>query len=143
VDSRLIHRSADFLIVFHHSYYDLVTDFYEEAWAQSFHFCRFAPGESFLQSLARHEHYLAHRIGIDSSMTVLDVGCGVGKPARQLATFTGCKVVGLNNNAYQVERATAHAVREKLEERVGFVGGDFMVSFFIDRCSGCCRQETN
>jgi sterol 24-C-methyltransferase len=76
-------------------------------------------------------------------MTVLDVGCGVGKPARQLATFTGCKVVGLNNNAYQVERATAHAVLEKLEERVGFVGGDFMVSFFVDRCSGCCRQETN
>ena len=63
-------------------------------------------------------------------MTVLDVGCGVGKPARQIATFTGCKVVGLNNNEYQVERATAHAVREKLEERVGFVGGDFMVSSF-------------
>jgi len=108
------------------NYYDLATDFYEEAWAQSFHFCRFAPGESFLQSLARHEHYLAHRIGIDASMTVLDVGCGVGKPARQIATFTGCKVVGLNNNEYQVERATAHAVREKLEGRVGFVGGDFM-----------------
>jgi SAM-dependent methyltransferase len=61
-------------------------------------------------------------------MTVLDVGCGVGKPARQIATFTGCKVVGLNNNEYQVERATAHAVREKLDGRVGFVGGDFMVS---------------
>ena len=65
-------------------------------------------------------------------MTVLDVGCGVGKPARQIATFTGCKVVGLNNNEYQVERATAHAVREKLEGRVGFVGGDFMASFFDD-----------
>jgi ubiquinone/menaquinone biosynthesis C-methylase UbiE len=61
-------------------------------------------------------------------MTVLDVGCGVGKPARQIATFTGCKVVGLNNNEYQVERATAHAVREKLDGRVGFVVGDFMVS---------------
>jgi sterol 24-C-methyltransferase len=61
-------------------------------------------------------------------MTVLDVGCGVGKPARQIATFTGCKVVGLNNNEYQVERATAHAVRETLDGRVGFVGGDFMVS---------------
>jgi len=66
-------------------------------------------------------------------MTVLDVGCGVGKPARQIATFTGCKVVGLNNNEYQVERATAHAVREKLEERVGFVGGDFMVSLLLLR----------
>lgn len=109
------------------SYYDLATDFYEEAWAQSFHFCRFAPGESFLQSLARHEHYLAHRIGIDASMKVLDVGCGVGKPAREMAVFTGCEVVGLNNNSYQVERAAAHAVREKLEGRVRFQRGDFMV----------------
>jgi len=61
-------------------------------------------------------------------MTVLDVGCGVGKPAREIATFTGCQVVGLNNNGYQVERAAAHAVREKLEGSVRFEKGDFMVS---------------
>ena len=73
-----------------HSYYDLATDLYEEGWAQSFHLCRFGVGETLLQALARHEHYLAHRIQIDQSMTVLDVGCGVGKPAREIATFTGC-----------------------------------------------------
>lgn len=110
-----------------HSYYDLATDLYEEAWAQSFHLCRFGVGETLLQALARHEHYLAHRIQIDQSMTVLDVGCGVGKPAREIATFTGCNVVGLNNNAYQVERATAHAAREGLSNKVSFVKGDFMV----------------
>jgi sterol 24-C-methyltransferase len=109
------------------SHYDLATDLYEEGWAQSFHLCRFAANESFLQALARHEQYLAHRINIDESMTVLDVGCGVGKPAREIATFTGCNVVGLNNNAYQIERATAHAVREGLAGKVSFVKGDFMV----------------
>ncbi|KAF2770174.1 hypothetical protein EJ03DRAFT_389010 [Teratosphaeria nubilosa] len=108
------------------NYYDLVTDLYEEGWAQSFHLCRFAAGESLLQALARHEHYLAHRIGITSDMTVLDVGCGVGKPAREIAMFTGCNVVGLNNNAYQIERATAHAVREHLDHKVSFVKGNFM-----------------
>ncbi|GAB7328353.1 hypothetical protein MBLNU13_g00343t1 [Cladosporium sp. NU13] len=108
------------------NYYDLATDLYEEAWAQSFHLCRFGVGETLLQALARHEHYLAHRIQIDQSMTVLDVGCGVGKPAREIATFTGCNVVGLNNNAYQVERATAHAAREGLSDKVSFVKGDFM-----------------
>jgi sterol 24-C-methyltransferase len=112
-----------------YSYYDLATDLYEEAWAQSFHLCRFGVGETLLQALARHEHYLAHRIQIDQSMTVLDVGCGVGKPAREIATFTGCNVVGLNNNAYQVERATAHAAREGLSDKVSFVKGDFMVRF--------------
>jgi sterol 24-C-methyltransferase len=115
------------------SYYDLVTDLYEEGWAQSFHLCRFAPGESLLQALARHEHYLAHRMGLTENMTVLDVGCGVGKPAREIATFTGCSVVGLNNNAYQIERATMHTAREKLSNKVSFVKGNFMVC----RCPPC------
>lgn len=64
-------------------------------------------------------------------MTVLDVGCGVGKPAREISTFTGCNVVGLNNNAYQVERATAHAAREGLSDKVSFTKGNFMVRLLI------------
>ena len=60
-------------------------------------------------------------------MTVLDVGCGVGKPAKEIATFTGCNVVGLNNNAYQTERGTAHTKREGHSHKVSFVKGDFMV----------------
>ncbi len=118
------HRTPTF---FDHanSYYDLVTDLYEEGWAQSFHLCPFAVNESLLQALARHEHYLAYKINITSDMTVLDLGCGVGKPAREIATFTGCNVVGLNNNAYQIERATAHAARENLCDKVSFVKGDF------------------
>ena len=38
-------------------------------------------------------------------MKVLDVGCGVGGPAREIATFSGCHVTGLNNNAYQASMA--------------------------------------
>ncbi|KMP03222.1 sterol 24-C-methyltransferase (Delta(24)-sterol C-methyltransferase) [Coccidioides immitis H538.4] len=108
------------------SYYDLATDIYEEAWAQSFHLCRFAIGEPLQQALARHEHYLAYRINLSPDMHVLDVGCGVGRPAREMATFTGCNVVGLNNNGYQIQRAKAHAERERLSHKVSFVKGDFM-----------------
>lgn len=61
-------------------------------------------------------------------MTVLDVGCGVGGPAREIAKFTGCNVVGLNNNDYQIERATQYAVKEGLSDQLKFVKGDFMVS---------------
>lgn len=110
------------------SYYDLVTDFYEEAWAQSFHFCRFTIGEPFLQALARHEHYLAYKLGIEEGMEVLDVGCGVGGPAREIARFTGCNVVGINNNGYQIARAARHSVRAGLEKQLSFFKGDFMVS---------------
>lgn len=105
-----------------------MTDFYEEAWAQSFHFCRFTVGEPFLQALARHEHYLAYKLGIEEGMEVLDVGCGVGGPAREIVRFTGCNVVGINNNGYQIARAARHSVRAGLEKNLSFFKGDFMVS---------------
>ncbi|EEB90469.1 hypothetical protein MPER_11323, partial [Moniliophthora perniciosa FA553] len=45
-------------------YYDGATELYEWGWAQSFHFSRFYKGESFAASLARHEHYLAFKMGL-------------------------------------------------------------------------------
>ncbi|KAL9053865.1 MAG: hypothetical protein Q9162_004512 [Coniocarpon cinnabarinum] len=113
-------------------YYNLATDLYENGWGQSFHFCRFAYGEPFLQAIARHEHYLAHQIGIREDMRVLDVGCGVGGPAREIAKFTGAKIVGLNNNDYQVDRATQYAAKEGLSHLLSFVKGDFMQMEFPD-----------
>ncbi|GJC83302.1 sterol 24-C-methyltransferase erg-4 [Colletotrichum liriopes] len=109
-------------------YYNLATDFYEYGFGQSFHFCRAAAGESFKQGIARHEHYLAHVIDIKKDMKVLDVGCGVGGPAREIAKFTGAYVTGLNINEYQVERATRYAVKEKMDKQVQFVQADFMTS---------------
>ena len=61
-------------------------------------------------------------------MKVLDVGCGVGGPAREIAKFTGANIVGLNNNDYQIERATRYAAKEGLSNQLSFVKGDFMVS---------------
>lgn len=107
-------------------YYNLVTDFYEYGWGASFHFCRFFKGEPFRQAIARHEHYLAYKIGIDENMKVLDVGCGVGGPAREIQRFTGCSVTGLNNNDYQIERANNWAKANGLEDKLNFVKGDFM-----------------
>lgn len=108
-------------------YYNLATDFYEYGWSQSFHFCRFGHREPFHQAIARHEHYLAHSIGIKQGMKVLDVGCGVGGPAREIARFTGCYITGLNLNEYQVQRATRYAASEGMSDQLQFVQGDFMV----------------
>lgn len=107
-------------------YYDAATELYEFAWAQSFHFSRFYKGESFAASLARHEHYLASNMNIRPGMRVLDVGCGVGGPAREIARFTDANIVGLNNNEFQVHRARKYAKQAGLEDQVTFVKGDFM-----------------
>ncbi|KAL2827339.1 S-adenosyl-L-methionine-dependent methyltransferase [Aspergillus cavernicola] len=111
-------------------YYNLVTDFYEYGWSSSFHFCRFAYGEPFLQAIARHEHYLALRMNLREGQRVLDVGCGVGGPAREIAKFAEVNIVGLNNNDYQIERANQYAIKERLAHKLTFTKGDFMQMHF-------------
>ncbi|ORY59133.1 S-adenosyl-L-methionine-dependent methyltransferase [Pseudomassariella vexata] len=113
-------------------YYNLATDLYEYGWSQSFHFCRFAHGESFHRAIARHEHYLAHTMGIKRNMKVLDIGCGVGGPAREIVKFTGAHVTGLNINGYQVQRAKHYAAKEGLSNLLDFAQGDFMNIPFPD-----------
>ncbi|KJA25493.1 hypothetical protein HYPSUDRAFT_37472 [Hypholoma sublateritium FD-334 SS-4] len=107
-------------------YYDGATELYEYGWSQSFHFSRFYKGEAFLASLARHEHYLAAQMTLRPGMRVLDVGCGVGGPAREIAQFTDCEIVGLNNNDFQIQRARKYTKKAGLEGQVTFVKGDFM-----------------
>lgn len=118
-------RLSDYNRLTHH-YYNLVTDFYEYGWGSSFHFSRYYKGEAFRQATARHEHYLAHKMNIHENMKVLDVGCGVGGPAREICRFTGCSVVGLNNNDYQIERANHYSEIYGLSDKLSFVKGDFM-----------------
>lgn len=108
------------------AYYDGATDLYEYGWGMNFHFARYYPGEAFYQAIARHEHYLAHQMQLRPGMRVLDVGCGVGGPAREIARFANVNIVGVNNNAYQVDRATRYTAKAGLSEQVTFVKGDFM-----------------
>lgn len=65
-------------------------------------------------------------------MKVLDVGCGVGGPAREIAKFTGAHITGLNNNDYQIQRATHYAKKDGLSSQLAFVKGDFMQMDFPD-----------
>src|SRR5438067_4695145 len=53
-------------------YYQLVTDFYEYGWGQSFHFAPRARGESVKESLERYEHHLALKLGLKAGLQVLD-----------------------------------------------------------------------
>ena len=47
-------------------------------------------------------------IGVKPGKKILDVGCGVGGPMCAIAAHSGCKVVGITINDYQVSRAKAH-----------------------------------
>ena len=105
-------------------YYDLATDFYEFGWGQSFHFAPRRRGESFKASLLRHQHILAEKLSLKPGMQVIDLGCGVGGPMGNLARHSGASFVGLNNNAYQIERAKLHT--RDVGSLCRFVHGDYM-----------------
>ncbi|MBA0854194.1 hypothetical protein Goshw_027346 [Gossypium schwendimanii] len=88
-------------------YYDLVTSFYEFGWGESFHFAPRWKGESLKESIKRHEHFLALQLGLKPGHKVLDVGCGIGGPLREIARFSSTSVTGINNNEYQITRGKA------------------------------------
>lgn len=113
-------------------YYNLVTDFYEYGWGQSFHFAPRLKDETFEESIKRYEYTLALRIGAGPGDHLLDVGCGVGGPMRNIARFTGARVTGFNNNQYQVVKGTEHNIAAGLDRQCDFVKGDFMKLPFAD-----------
>lgn len=106
-------------------FYDLVTDFYEYGWGQSFHFAPRHEGEALAASLARLEHFVALRLGLRPGHRVLDAGCGIGGPMRSIARFSGASVEGVTVNAYQVERGQILNAETHLSERCRSVQGDF------------------
>ncbi|CAG8552056.1 15233_t:CDS:10, partial [Acaulospora colombiana] len=107
------------------AFYDIVTDFYEYGWGESFHFARTCKGDTFEQSIKRHEQYLALKLGLNEKHTVLDVGCGVGGPIREIARLTGSNITGINNNGYQIERCKFYSKKLGLGEKTNFIKGDF------------------
>lgn len=113
-------------------YYDLVTDFYEYGWGQAFHFAPRYVGESFYEGLARHEYFLALQGGFHRGMKVLDIGCGVGGPARNIARFSGVNVMGVNNNAYQISRARRYDSKLGLTHLLDYTRTDFCNMPFQD-----------
>ena len=65
-------------------------------------------------------------MGLRPGMRVLDVGCGVGGPAREIARFSDTHITGLNNNDFQINRARRYTEKAGLSNQVTFVKGDFM-----------------
>ena len=133
-DTGLERRKERYVTLVNH-YYDLVTDFYEFGWGRSFHFAPRRRGESFQASLLRHQQFLADRLSLGPGMQVLDVGCGVGGPMSNLARNSGAGFVGINNNAYQIERAKEHT--RDIRSLCRFIHGDYMQIPVNDDCYDC------
>ncbi|MBL37183.1 MAG: hypothetical protein CMP07_02120 [Xanthomonadales bacterium] len=66
------------------------------------------------------------RLGIDASTRVIDVGAGLGGPARHLASNSGCRVTAIELQRELHTSASRLTLRCGLEQRVEHLHGDFL-----------------
>ncbi|CAM9227169.1 unnamed protein product, partial [Ectocarpus fasciculatus] len=114
------------------AYYELATLFYEWGWGSSFHFASRWSNESFQDSIKRHEYYLGGRLGVSRGAKVLDCGCGIGGPYRNIAQFTGADITGITINEYQVKRGNEVNKKMGVDKQCRSIQGDFMKLPFED-----------
>jgi len=117
------HKGGDVEMV--NNFYNLITEFYEYGWGQSFHFAHTLKDESHDGSIARHERRISDEIGLKPGVKAIDVGCGVGGPLREIARHSGANIVGITINAFQVERGNNYTKAAKLDHLAKIVQGDF------------------
>jgi ubiquinone/menaquinone biosynthesis C-methylase UbiE len=67
---------------------------------------------------------LAEKAGIDASARVLDIGCGIGGPAIDLAATFGCSVAGIDLMPHSIAQANDRAARRGVGELATFSVGD-------------------
>jgi sterol 24-C-methyltransferase len=107
-------------------YYDVVTQFYEYAWGQSFHFSARRKGENLVASQKRQEEGVGELLQLKPGMKVADVGCGVGGPLVTIGKATGASITGLNFNAHQIARGEQHVRKAGLDGTCDFLLANFM-----------------
>jgi SAM-dependent methyltransferase len=75
---------------------------------------------------------LAEALGINAGVSLLDVGCGLGGPARFLAATYGCHVTGIDLSQPFIEAARMLSERCGLADRATFLQGDALDLPFTD-----------
>jgi ubiquinone/menaquinone biosynthesis C-methylase UbiE len=72
-------------------------------------------------------------LGLEPHMHLLDIGCGIGGPARYLAETYECRVTGIDLTAELVEVAEALTDRCGLDDRISFHQASALALPFDDR----------
>jgi SAM-dependent methyltransferase len=103
-------------------YYDGFTPLMRLIWDDNLHFGYWTDPEdtsSVAEATDRLTDLLIKRTPVGPGDRVLDIGCGVGKPALRLARATGATVCGVSINKREVDQATELA-RQAAVDHVSF-----------------------
>ena len=119
-------------------YYDLCSEFMVYGWGESLHFAPLSSGESLEDSKIRHQRLMIAKLELEEGMTVVDVGCGIGGPMRRVVREAGVRVVGVNSNEHQLDKARSLNAEAGLDDKVDYVACSFMdMGVIIDDTFDC------
>lgn len=114
------------------AYYARVTQTYLKQWGESFHLALFSGAETLREALDATERAIANEGGFCSGMNILDVGCGVGGPALNIAAYSGSHITGIDLVPEHIQIAHQRALKKGLADRTDFVCADGMNIPFAD-----------
>jgi sterol 24-C-methyltransferase len=72
-----------------------------------------------------YERKMAHHLQVGPGSKVLDIGCGRGRVAHHVATYTGAHVTGLNIDPEQIKMAKEYAIYTGTQDRLDFILADY------------------
>ena len=107
-------------------YYDLCSEFMVFGWSESLHFAPLSPRESLEESQIRHQRQIIESLELEPGMSVIDVGCGIGGPMRRVVREAGVRVLGVNINEHQLERARSLHAEAGIGDQVDYLAASFM-----------------
>ncbi len=107
-------------------YYDLCSEFMVFGWGESLHFAPLSPRESLEDSKIRHQRLMIAKLELREGMTVVDIGCGIGAPMRRVVREAGVRVVGVNNNEIQLDKAKSLNTEAGLDHMIDYLACSFM-----------------
>lgn len=108
-------------------YYDLFTELMQFGWNESLHFAPIATDETLEEAIVRHQRLMIKKLKLlREGMTIIDVGCGLGGPLRRVAKESGAKVLGINNNEQQLQKAIQKTTEAGLDHLAEYRKCNFM-----------------
>ncbi len=97
-----------------------------------------SPNKTLEQSHEAYERELARIAQLKPGMRVIDIGCGIGGPAREMACCTGAHITGVSNSAWHVERGNQLSKEAGLQDQVHLVRANFLTLPFADESFDAC-----
>ena len=107
-------------------YYEICSEFMVFGWSESLHFAPLSPDESVEESQIKHQRSIINSLDLQPGMRVIDVGCGVGGPMRRVAREAGVRVLGVNINQHQLDRAKSLHAEAGIGDMVDYLATSFM-----------------